>query len=333
MMRAPVLALALVIGAWTMAEAAAKTVLRVTLQLPITAPLGQNLLSFKEKVERLSDGEIEVQIYPGAQLFTDKEVPMAVASGQIELGVASLARFAGTIPAVDLFSLPFLFNDQELMRRATEPGSEVRKLLDREILKIGARVLWWQPYGLAVMMTRDPPIIRPEDMQGRKIRTFGKALESFVNHLGGAAVNVSGSRQYLAYERGTVDGGMTGLVGVQERKLHQVMDHLVLTYHTAIEFLVIINEFAWQRLDESERVIITRAALEAEAELRRDFVQLEQEALADAVANGMTVHPVPDDIVADWVAATQPLIDAYIETVGPLGARLVGAAKALRESP
>lgn len=317
----------IIIGLTTTAQAATK--LRITLQLPITAPLGQNLLSFKEKVERLSGGEMEVQIYPGAQLFTDKEVPTAVASGQIEMGVASLARFAGTIPEVDIFSLPFLFNNQDLMRSATVPDSDVRAPLDQEILKKGARVLWWQPYGLAVLMTRDTPIVHPDDMKGRKIRTFGKALENFVNHLDGAAVNVSGSRQYLAYERGTVDGGMTGLVGIQERKLYQVMDHLILTYHTAIEFLVIINEFTWQQLTDQERAIVTQAAQEAEAELRADFQRLEEDALADAIANGMTIHELSDETVAQWKQATAPLVDGFVEDTGDIGAALVDAARAL----
>lgn len=314
------------------APAAAETKLRVTLQLPITSHLGQNLVRFKELVEAASGGEMVVEIYPSAQLFTDKEVPIAVASGQIEMGTASLARFAGTIPAVDIFNVPFLLNTHELMRRATAPGSTVRGPIDRVMIDKGARPLWWQPYGLMVLFMRDAVVRRPEDLKGLKIRTPGKAFEAFVNLLGGAATNISGSRQYLAYERGTVDGGTTGLIGVRERKLYQVLDKLILTNQSGLEFVVIINERFWQGLDDAQRAILTQAARAAEAELRDGIVAQEAEAYEIALANGMDIYELTEDDVAAWRAATLPLEDTYVAAAGPLGAQLLAAAKAIRDA-
>ena len=144
------------------------TKIRITMQLPITSPLSQNLVSFKEKVEAASGGDLLIEIYPAAQLFTDKEVPTAVASGQIEMGSASLVRFAGTIPAVDLFSVPFLLNSPELVQAATEPDSIIRRLIDRAMAEKGARPLWWQPYGLTVLLTRGRPVTHPDHMKGLK---------------------------------------------------------------------------------------------------------------------------------------------------------------------
>ena len=46
------------------------------------------------------------------QLYKDKEVPAAVGSGSIEAGVASLTRYVGDIPAVDIFYQPFLLNSE-----------------------------------------------------------------------------------------------------------------------------------------------------------------------------------------------------------------------------
>ena len=311
------------------ADAAPRT-LRATIQLPLSSPLGANLVAFKERVEAAGAGAIEVELYPSAQLFTDREVPAAVASGQIEMGVASLARFAGTIPAVDIFNVPFLLNTEALVRKATEPGSPVRAPLDAAMTAIGARPLWWQPYGLSVLMLRRAEPARvPEDIRGLKIRTYGKALEAFVNLLGGAAANFSGSRQYLAYERGTVDGGMTGLFSVSERKIYQVLKSLTFTNHSDIEFVVLINERLWQGLDDAEREIIATAARAAEIELRDEFAALEAASLEEAIAGGMTVHYPTTDELALWRAATAPLEQVYLDEAGPLGAELLAAAKAL----
>ena len=310
--------------------AAAETKLRITTQLPLTTPLGQNLVRFKEIVEAESDGELAVEIYPAAQLFTDKEVPGAVASGQIEMGSSSLARFAGTIPAVDIFNVPFLLDTPDLVRAATEPGSPVRGPLDAAMTAKGARPLWWQPYGLSVLLTRDTVVRRPADMAGLKIRTFGKALEQFVNHVGGAATNIGGSRQYLAYERGTVDGGMTGMPSVSERKLYQVMDHLTVTNHSNIEFIVLINERVWQRLEPALQAVVSRAARTVEIEMRDALAGIEAEAYAVAGANGMTIHRLSAADAEAWRDATRGLKELYRAAAGPLGEQLLAAAEDLR---
>ncbi len=322
--------LAAVAAGMAAVPASAATTLRITTQLPLTTPLGQNLVRFKELVEAESGGELRIEIYPAAQLFTDKEVPGAVASGQIEMGSSSLARFAGTIPAVDIFNVPFLFPTPDLVRAATEPGSAIRAPLDQEMTARGARPLWWQAYGLAIMMTREAPVRRPEDLAGLKIRTFGKAHELFINHLGGAATNIGGSRQYLAYERGTVDGGMTGVQGVSERKLYQVMNHLTVTNHSAIEFVVLINERVWNRLSPPLQAIITTAARTVEIEMRDALPAIEADAYALVEANGMSIHYLNDDDIAAWEMATQDLRDAFRSSAGLLGEQLLEAADTLR---
>ena len=311
------------------AEPGAARTLRVTLQLPLTSPLGRNLLAFEERVEAESGGAIDIEIYPGAQLYTDREVPAAVASGQIEMGVSSLMRFAGAVPAVDIFTVPFLFDTEARVRAATAPGSPVRAPLDEAMAAKGARPLWWQPYGFSLIMLRDGVARRPEDLAGRKMRTFGKALEAFIDVLGGGAVNISGSRQFLAYERGAVDGGMTGPLTVKDRKLWQVLDSATLTDHSAVEFVVLINESLWQGLDAGERALLTGAARAAEAGLRDAFPALAAAALAEAEANGMTVHRPTADEKAAWRRAAEPLRPLYLERAGALGAELLAAAEAL----
>jgi C4-dicarboxylate-binding protein DctP len=61
------LAAAAMLAAGT-AGAEAKTTLRLTIQLPLKSVLGQNVLMFKEEVEKATKGEIEIQIYDSGSL-------------------------------------------------------------------------------------------------------------------------------------------------------------------------------------------------------------------------------------------------------------------------
>ena len=238
----------------------ADVTMRISLQLPLKSHLGQNLLLFKEEVESKSGGSIAVEIYDSAQLYKDKEVPAAVGSGSIEAGVASLTRYVGDIPAVDIFYQPFLFDTEAKVRKAVAKGSEIRGPIDEAIKGTGSTVLWWQAYGGAIMLSNGGAIKNPGDMKGKKVRVFGKTLGQFVEATGGAPTLISGSEQYLAYQRGTVDVGMTGVSGVKSRKLYEVMDTITVTNHADIEFIVVANTDWWNSLTSEQQSIISGAA-------------------------------------------------------------------------
>ena len=257
---------ALTLGAQS---ATAQTTLRVTSQLPPSHPVTANLYEFKDIVEAESEGQLIIEIFDSAQLYKDSEVPQAVASGAVEMGTASLTRFAGTIPAVDFFYVPFSLPTLEAVKTATSPDGKVRQLLDDAILETGARVLWWQAVGGAVIMS-DKPVHKPEDMEGLKVRVFGKTLGDFVELLGGAPALISGSEQFLAYQRGTVDAGMSSAAGVKSRKIYEVLDYMTVSNHATVEFVVLINEDVWQGLSAEEKEIVTSAGRQVEAQLRND---------------------------------------------------------------
>ena len=203
--------------------AQAETVIRVTLQLPETHSLGQNWAAFDEIIQEKSGGELSVQLFPSAQLFTDKEVPEAVGTGAVEAGSAFLGRFTGSVPAVDVVNLPFFFRDEAHLRAAVATGSQMRNILDAAVLEeTGARVLWWQAFGRNVYLSNGQAIRTPADLANQKVRTYGKVLGWTVEALGGAPTLMSGSKQFLAYQQGAVDVGMTGASAVKSRSLFEV---------------------------------------------------------------------------------------------------------------
>jgi C4-dicarboxylate-binding protein DctP len=305
---------------------AADVTLRISLQLPLKSHLGENLVLFKDEVEKNSNGEIAVEIYDSAQLYTDKEVPAAVGSGSIEMGVASLTRYYGDVPAVDIFYQPFLFDTEAKVRKAVAKGSPIRGPIDAAIAETGSTVLWWQAYGGAVMLSKGGPLKTPADLEGKKVRVFGKTLGDFTEAAGGAPTMISGSEQYLAYQRGTVDIGMTGVSGVKSRKLWEVMDTITVTNHADIEFIVVANTDFWNSLSEAHREIIQAAATKAEADVRDRMASIEATAYTIAQENGMQVYTPTAEELAEWRKVSQPVYDAFKAKTGAMGEKMLEAA-------
>lgn len=308
----------------------AETLLRLTLQFPIEHQIGVNLQNFAKDVEDGTDGSVKIEIYPSAQLFKDNEVPQAVGSGAIEMGSASLTRLVGDAPVVDAFYVPFLFDTPSKVEAALDPEGEIRQILDEEIAKSGSTVLFYQAIGGAVVLTRGPdPIVMPEDMKGKLVRSFGATISDMIEAVGGAPTIISGSEQFLAFQTGTVDAGMTGITTVPSRKLYEVTDHVTMTNHADLEFVVLINTAVWEGLTDAEREVIRIASTKAEKALRDSVVQEEQDA-KDAIKDKINVVELTDDQRAAWRDATKSVVEAFVKRAGEPGRLVVEKAMALK---
>lgn len=303
--------------------AQAETSIRVTLQLPETHFVGKNWNDFQKIIEEKSGGELTMQLFPSAQLFKDKEVPEAVGSGAIEAGSAFLGRFTGAVPAVDVVNLPFFFKDEAQLRAAVATGSPMREILDNAILEeTGAKVLWWQAFGRNVYLSNGEAVRTPADMENKKVRTYGKVLGWTVEALGGAPTLMSGSKQFLAYQQGAVDVGMTGASAVESRKLYEVMDHMTLSFDSAIEFVAIINNDFFNSLSPEHQQIILEASAEVEQKLRDAIYSEEAESVA-ALRSQMTVVDLTDEERRQWVEATKSVVQRFVDEAGETAAAVV----------
>ncbi len=312
------------------AMATAETTIRVTLQLPKTHSLGQNWLDFKALIEAKSGGELQLQLFDSAQLFKDKEVPEAVGSGAVEAGSAFLGRFTGAVPAVDVVAIPFIFENEAHLRASVASGSAMREALDSAIqAETNNKVLWWQAFGRNIYLSNGSAIRTPGDMKNKKVRTYGKIHGWTVEALGGAPTLMSGSKQFLAYQQGAVDVGMTGASAVKSRKLYEVMDHMTLSYDSAIEFLAVMNNDFFEGLSAEHQTIIMEAAAEVEANLR-NAIYTQEVAAVEEVTSKMTVVTLTAEERAEWVAATAGVVDRFVAEAGDTGAAAVAAVKAAK---
>jgi TRAP-type C4-dicarboxylate transport system substrate-binding protein len=66
--------------------------LRLTTQMPEDSLLHDALSEFKERVEKGSNKEITIRVFPNAKLFKGPEVKFEVGSGSIEMGASLISE-------------------------------------------------------------------------------------------------------------------------------------------------------------------------------------------------------------------------------------------------
>jgi C4-dicarboxylate-binding protein DctP len=323
------------LSAWISPAAAQQTKLRATLQLPITdALLGKSLARFKADVERRSDGAIAIEVFDKGKLFTDNQTVGAVESGAIEMGVAGLNQFAKRISGLDIMEQPFLFNFEALVRATADPGSPIRKLIDKTILQaVGVRVLSWQSVGNQIFVSKGKTTADPRQIQGHKIRVFSPTHAEFVKHCGGTPVMVGANKTPEAFHKGEIDMATGASSLIANRQLWTVADTITRTQHAPIEFFLIINEKVWQSLPEDHKTIVMEAARSEERQSRENVARIEAGLYTAFERKGMTVHDLTPDQVADWRACSAGIVEGYIANNSELARQLMAAYGRLRTDP
>jgi C4-dicarboxylate-binding protein DctP len=314
--------------------AAEPVLIRISTQNPITAPSTQTLRHFQESVKKHSGGEIRVEIHDAAKLYSDREVAGAVENGRVEMGFVVLSRYAATIPAVDVFQLPFVFNSDVIAAAARAPESEIRQLIDKAILEKGkSRVLWWLPQGQTVLIS-EGSLADPTDLAGKRVRTFGPMMESFVRHCGGQPKDIGGPAQEKALELRSVDVGMTGVSIMMERKLWRFMKTITRTNHATVEVVVVINEDFWDGLSKKHRALIQSAAKDADEEGTRLLMESESTAYQVLTEHNLAkVVSLSTDEVQLWRFCSSDVLTDFLIQSGNLGHELMQAYGRLRQMP
>jgi len=314
------------------AQAQQQIKLKATLFLPTAdALLGQSLVRFRDSVERRSGKAITVEIFDKGQLYIDDETVGAVESGAVDIGIAGFNQFAKRIPGIDILERPFLFNFEELVRAATSPSSDMRKLIDTAIVEtIGVRVLWWQSAGSQIFISNHTTVNEPQQLKGRKVRVFSPAHAEFVKQCGGIPVMVSANKTRDAFQAGQVEMAMGASALIANRQLWTVADTITRTSHAPIEFFLIINEKVWQSLPEAHQTVLMEAAREEERLSRQRISEIEAAYYAMFLQKGMTLHDLTADQIVDWRACSASLVEDYMLSSSDLTRRLLAVYGRLR---
>jgi C4-dicarboxylate-binding protein DctP len=306
--------------------------LRITVQTPPKSINNDNLELFKKRVEAATEGALKISVHVG--LVEDSKVIQGVAAGQVEMGGSRLGHFADAVPAIGIFLLPFMFNVLPVQEAALKPDSAFRRTLDTAVLeKTGVRVLWWSPFGTSIMLSKSVPITSPAAMVGKTVRTYDKISETLVRSCGGIPVYLGGTEQYNGYKTGKADAGQMGITFVVARRLWEVLDSLADTRHFADGMLILINEQVWQSLPPVHQRILREAAAEAQDAILVDLRQRETDGYALAARNGIKIHEITPDEVAEWRVCSAPVLEAFMRKSGESGQRLLEAYGQLRTQP
>ncbi len=251
--------------------------MKVSHVVSATTPKGKAADFFAKRVEELTGGKIDVQVFPNSQLFGDGEEMKALAMNNVQLIMPSLSKFTSIAPQMQLFDLPFMFRDKTHLYKVMD--GEVGKILKSKVDEKKQMIAldYWDA-GFKHLSSSKKALVSPADATGMKFRIqSSKVLEAQFKAVGGNPQVLPFSEVYSALQQGVVDGTENPLSNFYSKKFHEVQTSLTLTQHGYLGYLVVMNEQFWNKLPVYLQPKVLQAMKEATALERKESAQEDNE--------------------------------------------------------
>jgi C4-dicarboxylate-binding protein DctP len=270
------------------------------------APKGKGSLKFKQLAEQYTAGKVQVDVYHNSTLYKDKEEIEALQLGAVQMLAPSTAKFtpmgAKDFEALDL---PYLFADDDQFARVVK--GEIGKKLFDSLKPSGITGLAYWDHGFN-LLTGNKPFLRPDDMQGVKIRISGsKVADNYFRKIGAIPQILAFSEVYQALQTGVVDAGENTAANILTQKFHEVQKHITVAGHSHQNYAIIVNSKFWDGIPADLRAGLDKAMAEATDYMNSVARQDNASALEAIKQTGKTTIHVLDEAQRKvWREALQP---------------------------
>jgi len=283
------------------------TVLKLGHGLDTSHPVHLAMEFMAERTAEYSEGKMRIDVYPSQQLGTERELLELLQIGSVDITKVSSSVIEGFDPIYKVFSVPFLFEDEDHRYRVWDGA------VGRELLDAGERIrlmgLTYYDAGTRSFYTKDRAIHHPDDLTGLRIRVQeSPAAIQMVNLLGGNATPISWGELYTALQQGIVEGAENNPPSFHLSGHYEVSGYYSLNEHTAVPDILFASLNTWERLNEEEQAILLRAAEESGI-YQRDLWREATERALEEVQNAGVEIIYPDK--APFLERLQPLYDQY----------------------
>ena len=254
---------------------AADYVLKFSHVVSENTPKGKAAKFFESKLEELSKGKIDVQVYPSAQLYNDKAVLKALKLNSVQMACPSFSKFTRIVPQLALFDLPFLFRDTEHLHKVLD--SEVGKALRDKVTAKGYVALNYWDNNFKQLSSSKKALIKPSDAKGQKFRIMSsKVLEAQFKILGANPQVMPFSEVYSALQQGVIDGQENTISNIYTKKFYEVQKYLTISNHGYLGYLVVMSEKFWNSLPADLQKAVVQAMNEATEKEREYAAELNE---------------------------------------------------------
>ncbi|MEC9482908.1 MAG: TRAP transporter substrate-binding protein, partial [Halomonas sp.] len=209
--------------------------------------------AWADSVEKASDGELKVQVFPGQTLAASDQTYQSAAEGIADIGSTAQGYNSGRFPLTQVIELPGVSNSSKqgscILQSLYEQGA-----LDKEYQD--SHVLFMFTTGPGYLHTKNTLIENPEDMAGLRMRRPTSVVGDMMTRLGAQAVGMPAPDVFTSMQRGVLDGLSFNWEAMKTFRLNEQT-----RYHTEVplydlSLVATMNQKRYEELPEHLKKVI-----------------------------------------------------------------------------
>jgi len=294
-------------------------VLKLGHGLDVTHPVHKAMVYMADVFQRTTAGKGRIDIYPGEQLGSERDMIEQVQLGSLAMTKTSTSPLESFIPIMGVFGVPYLFRDDDHAWKVFL-GDIGQEVLDAGIDK-GLKGLCYYDAGFRSFYTKDKPIHTPDDLTAMKIRVQqSKTSMDMVRTLGASPTPITWGELYTSLAQGVVDGAENNPPSFETSKHYEVCKYYSLDEHTCVPDVILVSTSVWNKLDDDMKKALQTAA-DSSRVYQRDLWQERVKKSMDIVTEAGVTVIRPDK--EPFMKKVEPMYAEYDDTdIGALIERI-----------
>lgn len=279
----------------------------------LTSAHAVTLNTFKEIVERESDGAIQVKVFLGGSMGDETANVKQLRNEELHIATLFTGNLTPFAPSAVVLCLPYLFTSLD-EAHAVLGNKEFIDMLSGQVVKeSNARPLGWMIGGYRSITNSKKPILKMEDLQGLKLRVSPSAIQLAAFRAFGIEPHpMAWSETYNALQQGVIDGQENMYATNRDHKFWEIQKYMTEIHYMLWTGSILASERWYKKLDADTRELVDRAAREAQKADWEFAAAYEEECKKESIANGMQVDYLTDE--DKWKEKARAIWPDFVKT-------------------
>jgi len=312
-------------SAVALALAAGTTLAQTAWDMPTPYSDGEfhtiNVKQFVEDVAKASGGQVAIKMHTNGSLIKHPDMLRAVSTGQVNIAEFLLGQFGNEDPIFAADNLPFVAAGWD---NAWKFYGAQRSTLEKKLAGRGLRLLYsvaWPGQGIYSKTA----LKSVDDLKGTKFRTYSPQTARLAELLGASPTVIQVPEVPQAFATGTISAMITSSATGTSTKAWEFVKNYYTTNAMHPKNVVVVNERAFQRLNDAQKKALLDSAAAAEKrgwELAKAREQSANKMLAD---NGITVREPDSAMKAAFAKVGDMMLAEWLKSAGADGEAVMKA--------
>jgi TRAP-type C4-dicarboxylate transport system substrate-binding protein len=265
---------------------------------PGGSPWDKGLQRLGAQWQKISNGSVELRIYPGGIAGDEADMIRKMRIGQLNAAGLSGVGLSRIFPEIITVQLPLFIRSNGELDYVLD---KMKPVFCKELEKRGFKVIIWSFVGWVHFFSKNP-VVTPDDLKAQKMFVWGGDPDAVMiwKESGFHVVPLTPTDIMPSLQSGMIDAFSATALSAASYQWFGLAKNMCGMKWAPLIGGIVVSANAWAKLDPGLAAKLETAAQQVGADMQADILKADDEAVTVMKKYGLTVNPVPQVAEDAW---------------------------------